>query len=70
MRRSTRLTAPSLHSGTLYISRCCGSGFGAFLSLGSGMGKKSDPDSVFGSGMKSPDHISESLEINFKQPNT
>jgi hypothetical protein len=35
----------------------CGSGSGAFLTLGSGMGKKS------GSVMNNPNYISESLEI-------
>jgi hypothetical protein len=39
--------------------QCCVSG--AFLTLGSGMGKKSR----YGSGMNNPDHISESLETIF-----
>jgi hypothetical protein len=38
-------------------------GSGAFLTPGTGMGNKSAP--VSGSGMNSPDHISESLETIF-----
>jgi hypothetical protein len=37
------------------IIQCCGSGSGAFLAPGSGMGKKSGS----GSGMNSTDHISQ-----------
>jgi hypothetical protein len=45
------------------ILSVCGSdpGFGAFLTPGSGMGKKSGS----GSGMNNPDHISECLETIF-----
>jgi hypothetical protein len=42
----------------------CGSGSGAFLTPGSGMGKKS------GSGMNIPDNFSESLETVFRAKNT
>ncbi len=51
----------------IYFFYVCGSvadpypGFGAFLTPGSGMGKKSGS----GSGMNNPDHISESLRNNF-----
>ncbi len=38
---------------------------GAFLTPGSGMGKKSGSGSGSGSGMNNPDHISESLKNNF-----
>jgi hypothetical protein len=44
----------------IHVSKqCCG--YGAFLTPGSGMGKKSRS----GSGMNIPDHISESLETIF-----
>jgi hypothetical protein len=45
-------------------------GSGAFLTTGSGIwdGKKLNPES--GSRMNNPDHISESLEINFLGKNT
>jgi hypothetical protein len=46
--------------GTI-TNQCCGSGSGAFLTPGSGMGKKSGS----GSGMNNQDHISESLETIF-----
>jgi hypothetical protein len=39
---------------SLLIKQCCGSGSGAFLTPGSGMGKKSGS----GSGMNNLDHIS------------
>jgi hypothetical protein len=40
-------------------------GSGDFLTPGSGMGEKQHLDPGSGSGMNNPDHISESLEINF-----
>jgi hypothetical protein len=40
-------------------------GSGAFLTPGSGVGKKSDPDPASRSGMNNPDHISERLETIF-----
>ncbi len=46
---------------TVIPTQCCGSGFGAFLTPGSGMGKKSGS----GSTMNNPDHISESLKTIF-----
>jgi hypothetical protein len=46
---------------TMFRPMCCGSGSGAFLTPGSGMGTKSGS----GSGMNNPDHISESLETIF-----
>jgi hypothetical protein len=49
-----------------YFTQYCGSGSGAFLILGSGIGKKSKS----GCGMNIPDHISESLKLNFWVKNT
>jgi hypothetical protein len=50
------------------LKQCCGSGSGidAFLTPGSGMGKKSRS----GSGMNIPDHITECLETVFWVKNT
>ncbi len=47
-------------------SQCCGSGSGAFLTPGSGMGKKSRSES----GMNIPDYISESADKFFGDKNT
>jgi hypothetical protein len=57
---ATASDGPSSQSGLLQSSVADPDpGSGAFLTLGSGMGKKS------GSGMNNPDHISESLETIF-----